>query len=215
MISEIENVKKYLINKFGELSKVPLGRHIVPTETSQDNAFMAIDINVGGSISGGYLWWDEAATICWYTQNKDGSLISEVGRVNKYTQFNDESLKKQLAETKSYLEKETRECNEIINKIHLELYRRQNAGAEADNYEAIKDLVLSEYKKGNIVISGSDNIETMKLTDFIKQPVEGMLYDLNRNEMVILTFINDLKWVNDYAACQVIRELKKQLDEKK
>ncbi len=40
-----------------------------------------------------------------------------------------------------------------------------------------------------------------------------ILYDLNRNESVILTFITDPKWINDYAASQVIRSLKKRIDE--
>ncbi len=78
--------------------------------------------------------------------------------------------------------------------------------------ELIKKTILDEYKNGNIVVSTHDGIKGMPLKEFVKQPVEGILYDLNRNEMVILTFIEDPKWVNDYAAAQVIRELKSQLD---
>ena len=52
----------------------------------------------------------------------------------------------------------------------------------------------------------------MKLKEIIKQPTEGLLYDLNRNEAIILTLIDDLKWVNDYACMAVICELKKQLE---
>lgn len=44
--------------------------------------------------------------------------------------------------------------------------------------------------------------------EFIKQPIEGMLYDLNRNEVTVLTLIEDPKWVNDYAVSKVIQELK-------
>ena len=78
----------------------------------------------------------------------------------------------------------------------------------------IKKLILDEYQKGNIVVAGFEGLQVMPLKDFIKQPAEGMLYDLNRNEAVILTFISDPKWVNDYASAQVIRELKRLLDEK-
>ena len=73
--------------------------------------------------------------------------------------------------------------------------------------EDIKGIILSEYKKGNIVVSTFEGLQVMPLNEFIKQPAEGMLYDLNRNEAVVLTFINDPKWVNDYACAKVIKKL--------
>lgn len=83
------------------------------------------------------------------------------------------------------------------------------------DYEAIKELVIEEYKNGNVVVSGFEGLQTMPLSEFIKQPAEGILYDLNRSEAVVLTFFKDPKWINDYAVAKVIQELKKQLDEKK
>jgi len=77
----------------------------------------------------------------------------------------------------------------------------------------IKDKILKEYKNGNIVVAGIGGLQCMSLNEFIKQPIEGMLYDLNRDEATVLTFINDPKWVNDYAVCQVIRALKKRIEE--
>jgi len=77
----------------------------------------------------------------------------------------------------------------------------------------VKDKVLKEYLKGNIVVAGIEGLQGMKLSEFVKQPVDGMLYDLNRNEATILTFIDDPKWVNDYAVAKVIRALKKRIDE--
>jgi hypothetical protein len=79
--------------------------------------------------------------------------------------------------------------------------------------ETIKDKILEEYKKGNIVVSGFEGLQIMKLEDIIKQPAEGILYDLNRIESVVLTFLPDPKWVNDYASSQVIRQLKKRIQE--
>lgn len=79
--------------------------------------------------------------------------------------------------------------------------------------ETIKDKILEEYKKGNIVVSGFEGLQIMKLEDIIKQPAEGILYDLNRIESVVLTFLPDPKWVNDYASSQVIRQLKKRIEE--
>lgn len=84
------------------------------------------------------------------------------------------------------------------------LYRKEDV--------EMKDFILSEYKKGNIVIASEEGLLGMPLVDFVKQPAEFMLYDLNRCEAVVLTFINDPKWVNDYACAKVIKELKRQLD---
>ena len=77
----------------------------------------------------------------------------------------------------------------------------------------MKDRILAERGKGNICILGVEGLMTMPLEDFVKQPVEGILYDLNRSEEVCLTFINERKWVNDFAVAQVIRKLVQQRDE--
>ena len=79
--------------------------------------------------------------------------------------------------------------------------------------EDFKNKILEEYEKGNIIVAGIEGLQGMKLDDFIKQDAESMLYDLNRSEIVVLTFLPDPKWVNDYAVCQVIRALKSRIDE--
>ena len=76
-----------------------------------------------------------------------------------------------------------------------------------------KEIVLEEYKKGNIVISGIEGLQTMPLKKFIEQPTSGILYDLNRNEATVLTFVDDPKWINDYAVAKVITELKNKIEE--
>jgi hypothetical protein len=76
-----------------------------------------------------------------------------------------------------------------------------------------KDIILAEYKKGNIVVSTFEGLQVAPLKEIIKQPIDGLLYDLNRNESVVLTFINDPKWINDYAVAQVIRALKSRINE--
>ena len=80
---------------------------------------------------------------------------------------------------------------------------------------SLKNKILEECKKGNIVIAGIDGLQGMPVKEFIKQPVEGMLYDLNRDAATILTFIthNNPKWVNDYAVMKVIVELKNRIKE--
>ena len=79
--------------------------------------------------------------------------------------------------------------------------------------KSIKDKILKEYKKGNIVVAGIDGLQGMPIKEFIKQPVEGMLYDLNRDEVTVLTLIDNPKWVNDYAVSKVIVALKKRIKE--
>lgn len=81
--------------------------------------------------------------------------------------------------------------------------------------KSVKDYILEETKKGNIVLNSSLGPMIANLKGIVEQPVEGLLYDLNRDEATVLTFIDDPKWVNDYAVIQVIRELKRQLDEYK
>lgn len=79
--------------------------------------------------------------------------------------------------------------------------------------EDLKNKILEEYEKGNIIVAGIEGLQGMKLDDFIKQSAESMLYDLNRSEIVVLTFLPDPKWINEYAVCKVIRALKSRIDE--
>jgi len=77
----------------------------------------------------------------------------------------------------------------------------------------IKELVLAEQKKGNIVFMGIDELMGANLDEFLKQPLEGILYDLNRLPEVVFTFIPDPKWVNDYAVYLVIKKLYERVQE--
>lgn len=78
----------------------------------------------------------------------------------------------------------------------------------------LKNRILEEHQKENIVIATPNGLQITKLSDFIKQSADGILYDLNRNEEVVLHFIDDPKWVNDYAICQIIRALKSKIDDR-
>jgi hypothetical protein len=91
---------------------------------------------------------------------------------------------------------------------------KQGAVSSSAKQNDIKEMILAEYKKGNIVVSTFEGLQVAPLKEIIKQPTDGLLYDLNRNEAVVLTFINDPKWINDYAMVQVVRELKQQLEDK-
>ena len=78
----------------------------------------------------------------------------------------------------------------------------------------LQERILAERDKGNVVFWGlPGELMTASLTDFINQPAEGMLYDLNRLEEISLTFLADKKWVNDFAVALVIRKLDSELRE--
>jgi len=78
----------------------------------------------------------------------------------------------------------------------------------------LQDTILEEAKKGNVVFSTLEGYAVCNLEEFIKQPIVGLLYDLNRLPEVVLTFIEDPKWVNDYAVYLVIKRLKEMVDKK-
>jgi len=80
--------------------------------------------------------------------------------------------------------------------------------------DELKTRILEESAKGNVVIATIGGLQIAKLSELIEQPTDGLLYDLNRGEETILAFIDDPKWVNDYAVCKVIRALKKKIDSK-
>lgn len=117
--------------------------------------------------------------------------------------FADKKLNKESA----YTVLKTR--NELaLNTLKLSQEPPRSAEITKD-YIDFKDKIIEEYKNGNIVYLGAGGAEVIKLDDLLSQPVEGILYDLNRSEIIILTFINDPKWVNDFAMCKVVRELYK------
>ena len=75
----------------------------------------------------------------------------------------------------------------------------------------IKQFILDKREEGKVVVMGLEGPMSMPLDSIIQQPVDGLLYDLNRLEETALTFIDDPKWVNDFAVALVIRKLKSKL----
>ena len=76
-----------------------------------------------------------------------------------------------------------------------------------------KEFIKNQAKQGNVIIRTMDGYEVYPIQNLINQPVEGLLYDLNRDEVSILAFIDDPKCVNDYACMAVIQELKRMVDD--
>jgi hypothetical protein len=77
----------------------------------------------------------------------------------------------------------------------------------------LKELILEKRKEDKLVYATHEGFISVDIDEFIKQPVDGILYDLNRLEEVTLTFIDDPKWVNDFAVALIIRRLKKRIAE--
>ena len=80
------------------------------------------------------------------------------------------------------------------------------------NKEELSAYVLEESRKGNVVFNTGEGLAVAPLDEFVKQPAEGILYDLNRAPEVVLTFIGDPKWINDFAVSMVIRRLRDKVD---
>lgn len=71
----------------------------------------------------------------------------------------------------------------------------------------LKDKIFEESKKGNVCFNTIEGLVSCPIDQFIQQPVDGLLYDLNRDAATILTLMDDQKWVNDYAVNRVITKL--------
>ena len=76
--------------------------------------------------------------------------------------------------------------------------------------QEMKELVLEQEKKGRIVYQALDEIVSADLDAFVRQPTEGLLWDLNRDRVTAITWIEagETGWVNNYAVALVIAKLK-------
>ena len=79
--------------------------------------------------------------------------------------------------------------------------------------EAKRKIILDNQKNNVITIMTIEGAKGCHIEDFLSQPYEGILYDLNRLPETLN--IKDPRWVNDMAAIYVIRKLKEFYDEHK
>lgn len=83
--------------------------------------------------------------------------------------------------------------------------------------ETLCDLLLQKEKEGKVVFMTIDGLMETDLDKFIKQPTEGLLYDLNRDKVTCLSFLDGDQaqyWVNNFAVAIVIAKLKEHYDKK-
>ena len=79
-----------------------------------------------------------------------------------------------------------------------------------ENFKKTLKLIKDLEKQGILVIMTEMGLLECPLDKFCQQDVDGILYDLNRDEATTLTLGNEglVRWVNDYAVAKVIRHLK-------
>lgn len=73
------------------------------------------------------------------------------------------------------------------------------------------EIIEEAEKNGKVCFMTVDGLYSANLVDFLEQPTEGLLYDLNRDKVTVLSWISadNPKWENDYAVSMVIEFLHK------
>ena len=81
--------------------------------------------------------------------------------------------------------------------------------------ETITDLLLRKAKEGKVVFQTGEGLQEANLDEFIKQPTEGLLYDLNRDRVTCLSLLGKGAegWINNFAVALVIEKLKEHYDQ--
>ena len=81
--------------------------------------------------------------------------------------------------------------------------------------EELVELIRSKRKEGKIVFVAIDSLVEVSLEDAVyKQPVDGLLYDLNRDIVTCLSILensDDPVWINNTATGIVIEYLHNEL----
>lgn len=74
-----------------------------------------------------------------------------------------------------------------------------------------------KYSKEKIWNDGIGRLVSCSIEEMCDQPIEGLLYDLNRGEETILALAkaDNIQWVNNFAATQVIKYLYNKVEELK
>lgn len=79
--------------------------------------------------------------------------------------------------------------------------------------EANRKLIMEKQKEGKVVFMTIEGAMVADIEDFLSQPYEGILYDLNRLPECLDE--KDPRWVNDMATIYIIKKLKESYDERR
>lgn len=75
------------------------------------------------------------------------------------------------------------------------------------------ELLNKNTQDGKVTFENMEGLVSSPLDEFIKQPAEGILYDLNRDMATCMAFIDEPTWINNFACCVVIKALKERIEE--
>ena len=67
--------------------------------------------------------------------------------------------------------------------------------------------------EGKVCFMTFEGLYSANVDEWIKQPAEGILYDLNRGIETTLTIMPEKRWINDIAVAVTITALKKRIAE--
>lgn len=93
---------------------------------------------------------------------------------------------------------------------------------ETEEINSIQELlngIRAEEEIGRVVVMTVEGPVAYDIEDFCAQPVEGLLYDLNRDTLTTSTLLTSgeeslplIRLINDYAVALVIKHLKNKID---
>ena len=80
--------------------------------------------------------------------------------------------------------------------------------------KSVPEMVMEQEKEGVIVFMGIEGAMGAKISEFIQQPADGILYDLNRDKATLLSQYSkdNVRWINDYAVAVTITSLRAELE---
>ena len=87
--------------------------------------------------------------------------------------------------------------------------------------EELLGLIMEAQKDEKVCFATCDGIMKQDICKFLEQPVDGILYDLNRDKATTIALARSAdsfigrRWINDLAVAFVIRKLKEELDKYK
>ena len=144
-----------------------------------------------------------------------GGCSARYGKREEFCDCNVRSLRQRIDARLSSIEAKESAAGQVIDGLNqtTSTVPGSEPAPPAPTVPKLRDKILAEREKGNIVFWGlPGELNGVKLDDFVEQPAERILYDLNRLEEISLTFLGDAKWVNDFAVALTIRKLVEQRD---
>lgn len=83
-------------------------------------------------------------------------------------------------------------------------------GNNIKNQENLLSEINNYYSEGKVVLMTIEGLRIIEIKELLKQPVEGVLYDLNRDMATLTTLFKDsgdIRYINDIALVNVLKYL--------